>query len=324
MDISVIVVTYNSKDYLDDLMDSLLKCDKFNEIIFVDNASTDNTLDIINSYNLDNVKIIENNTNLKAGAARNIGIKHASSKYVMFVDSDDFIKENTIAKAYDKIVMDNSDVVYFKYEFYNHDLKQYRAAKSNLKYNELFYEDKLAKLVFVSNPVYYSVNYIYLREFLVNNNIKYGEGYIYEDYEFMIEVGKYINRFSIIDDIGYVVREHSSSATKVNFNNTYHFDNFEIASTKCFEIIKDSDDDFKYLVNKHILAKGLFYLRKRTQKKYIKGYEYLNKNIDFKLNVVNVNNQKQDKLSVFWFKYYRYFKNKYLMYFINEMINKIR
>lgn len=324
MDLSIIIVTYNSKDYLSDLMDSLLKYDNINEIIFVDNNSSDNTIELINSYKLSNVKIIKNNTNLKAGAARNIGVRSATSKYVMFIDSDDYLKDDILNKAYNLIEKDKSDVVYFKYEFYNHETKQTRKAKSLLSYDKLYYEANEAKLVFVSNLVYYSVNYLYKRDLIINNDIKYGEGYIYEDYEFMILIAKYLNRLSILDEVGYVVREHNSSATKINFNNTYHFDNFEIASKKCFEIIEDCNDDFKYYVNKHLLLKGLFYLRKRTQKRYLKGYDYLNNNIDFKLECIKLNDNKQNKMTTFWFKYYRYIKNKYVMYLINETINLIR
>ena len=93
--ISMIIPTFNVEDDLKRAMDSLLN-QTFGfeniEVLLVDDFSTDNTrqliLDYANQY--DNIKhiFLESNSG-SAGKPRNIGIKHATADYIMFLDNDD-------------------------------------------------------------------------------------------------------------------------------------------------------------------------------------------------------------------------------------------
>ncbi|MGP5546796.1 glycosyltransferase family 2 protein [Psychrobacter alimentarius] len=87
--VSIIVTTYNSAKFIENCINSLLNQTANNiEIIVVDDASTDNTVEILKNYS--SIKIIELTENLGTYYARNIGIGHSSGEFITFQDSDDW------------------------------------------------------------------------------------------------------------------------------------------------------------------------------------------------------------------------------------------
>lgn len=91
--ISVIVPVYNAGKYLDRCVSSILS-QTFNncEILLINDGSTDNSLEICNSYAQRDQRIkVVSQANAGVSAARNIGLSIAAGKYVMFVDSDDYM-----------------------------------------------------------------------------------------------------------------------------------------------------------------------------------------------------------------------------------------
>ena len=92
--VSVIIPTYNRCREVIECVNSVLDCHyKDLEIIIVDNASTDNTLNCLKKKytGISMVKIIELKRNLMASGGRNAGIKAANGKYLLFLDSDNLI-----------------------------------------------------------------------------------------------------------------------------------------------------------------------------------------------------------------------------------------
>ena len=101
MDISIIIVSYNTKKLLRDCIISIIKNTKKidYEIIVIDNASTDGSVETIKKLrkaNSINLKIIENKTNLGFGVANNLGMKRAKGKFILFLNSDTIIHDNLI------------------------------------------------------------------------------------------------------------------------------------------------------------------------------------------------------------------------------------
>lgn len=109
--ISVIVPVYNTEEFLDRCFFSLMKqTEKDMEFILIDDASTDKSLSIMKAYQkLDQrFKVIPLPKNQGVSIARNKGLEVATGKYIGFVDSDDFIKEDyfeVLAQA-----LDDSDI----------------------------------------------------------------------------------------------------------------------------------------------------------------------------------------------------------------------
>lgn len=96
--VSVIVPVYNTQDYLDKCIRTLLKQTYENiEIILVNDGSSDKSLEICKKYhNQDSRIIVIDKKNGGASSARNVGIQVASGEYIMFVDSDDYVDENYV------------------------------------------------------------------------------------------------------------------------------------------------------------------------------------------------------------------------------------
>ena len=87
--ISVIIPTYNRSHTIEKSLDSVFNQTYIvNEIIVVDDCSTDNTIDILNLYK-DQITVLQTEINLGAQIARNIGINAAKSDWIAFLDSDD-------------------------------------------------------------------------------------------------------------------------------------------------------------------------------------------------------------------------------------------
>ena len=93
-DASIIVTSYNYGRYIARCLRSCLSQQHIScEVIVVDDASTDNTIEEIGPF-LDDIRLIQHSENLGVAAAANAGIKAAKSQFVIRVDADDFVSAN--------------------------------------------------------------------------------------------------------------------------------------------------------------------------------------------------------------------------------------
>lgn len=126
--ISVIVPVYNSEQYLDRCIKSIINQTYKNlEILLVDDGSTDNSGAICDTFakNDGRIKVIRK-ANGGVSSARNIALDIADGEFFVFVDADDYIEENYILNLYENMSED-IDLVISKAEAYNPDgsLDQY-------------------------------------------------------------------------------------------------------------------------------------------------------------------------------------------------------
>ena len=152
IEVSIVVPIYNVEKYLNRCLYSLIN-QAFNniEIIALNNGSTDNSLNILKEYaeKDERIKVIDNN-NLGVSEARNIGIREAKGKYIVFVDSDDWIDINMIEVLYESIDSNNCDLVMCTYvrEFGDHSKeKVFNLPEQNLYVGDEVKEQLLRKLV---------------------------------------------------------------------------------------------------------------------------------------------------------------------------------
>ena len=124
MKVSVIVPVYTTETYLEKWLDSIINQD-FNdyEIIIINDGSTDDSNKIINKYveKYSNIKAF-NKQNGGLSSARNLGIEKANGKYLMFVDSDDYIEPNMCEIMINTIKKYNVDIVRCNYRFINNKI----------------------------------------------------------------------------------------------------------------------------------------------------------------------------------------------------------
>ena len=118
--ISIIIPAYNVEEYLEKCLESIISqnFDKV-EIIIVDDGSTDKSLQIAKEYQKkypEKTRVISQE-NKGQGGARNTGIKNATGKYLLFVDSDDTIKSGMLETLYAEMEKSNADIVLFGFEY---------------------------------------------------------------------------------------------------------------------------------------------------------------------------------------------------------------
>lgn len=124
--ISIVLPVYNTGEYLNKGIESLLKQTlKDIEIICVNDGSTDNSLQILLDYqNKDNRIVVVSQKNCGAGVARNSGLKIAKGKYVIFLDPDDFFELNMLEKLYLRMELTNAEVCIFQGFYYDNKTKE--------------------------------------------------------------------------------------------------------------------------------------------------------------------------------------------------------
>lgn len=170
--ISVIIPIYNVEKYLSQCLKSVINQTlKDIEIICVNDGSKDGSAKILEKFALmdSRIKVITQ-TNAGVSAARNSGLAAAQGEYIMFLDGDDYYKQDTCMSAYDSIITQRADIgVFGMSERYGIFFKGGRVNKSVKKAIKTEQPNLWLFQTFCCNK-------IYNRGFIVNNNIKFPAG----------------------------------------------------------------------------------------------------------------------------------------------------
>ena len=112
--VSVIMPTYNREDRVLIAINSVLNQTYSNfELIIVDDASTDETVDILNSFNDDRIKVIIHDENKGVSASRNSALKEAKGEYIAYLDSDNEWTPNYLSSMVGAfLTINNADALY--------------------------------------------------------------------------------------------------------------------------------------------------------------------------------------------------------------------
>lgn len=222
--LSIIVPVYNVQDYLPECLDSIQKQSETSyEVILINDASTDNSKEVIEKYVLEDsrIKLIDLDENIGQGFCRNIGIEQAKGEYVLFIDSDDYYEnnkffENILAIAYKH---PNCEMVRYKKA-----MERVEDKNKNLIHNR---KDKAETLIKESNVVvqYPDCKYIghnrhfwlflYKASLLHDNNIRFVTTQ-WEERPFLISSMVHSKKIYIsnLDGIVYRVRKDSTARRK--------------------------------------------------------------------------------------------------------------
>lgn len=112
--VSVVVAAYNVEPYISQCLDALVNQTLPGvELIVVNDASTDGTLEIIKAYEkaYPNIRLIECERNIGLASVRNVGMQAATGEYVAFADGDDWVDIRMCERLYERANADGSDVV---------------------------------------------------------------------------------------------------------------------------------------------------------------------------------------------------------------------
>ena len=190
--VSVIVPVYNTERYLQRCLDSLVhQTLEELEIILVDDGSTDNSLQIMKEYEAkyqDRVKVYTKE-NGGQGSARNIGILRSQGDYIGFVDSDDYVDLTMFASMYQVAKLGQNDLVECNYYYLCEEGKRTKEYKTRGDIRQF----KDQKDMFI-NPQVSPCNKLYRREVLMQADVNFPEGIIYEDTGFYIKTIPFIKK----------------------------------------------------------------------------------------------------------------------------------
>ena len=128
--ISVIIPVKNGQNYIKETIENIKKQDMNVEIIVVDDCSTDNTVEIAQSYGC---KIVKHEVSKGQVAGKNSGLKIAQGKYILFHDHDDIMQDGALKRLYDEFEPDIMAVEAKVQDWYSSDLSEEERAKTPIK-----------------------------------------------------------------------------------------------------------------------------------------------------------------------------------------------
>ena len=219
--ISVIIPVYNVEEYLSDCLDSILSQSLVDiEIIGIDDCSTDKSATILNEYVLKDtrIKILHNETNRGPAFSRNLGIKMATGKYVMFVDSDDMITEGSLLALYNKAEESQADGVLFDidsvYELSSVSNKIAKCHPHRHNYSGIYTGQELFTMQMDNGDLQLmTVICLWKREFILNNGLLFPEDILHEDVPFSVRAFMLAEKMVFLPKSCYIYRRRDNSIT---------------------------------------------------------------------------------------------------------------
>lgn len=273
-DVSIIVSVYNNEKYIKECINSVIH-QKYNQdkiqIILINDGSTDNSEQICKEYaeKYCNIKLI-NQKNQGVSAARNHGIQNAEGKYIMILDSDDFLSNNAV-----------NDLIEFMEENPNINISSYTMKLYTGKVESEHYRNKLydkgTNIYDINEYPYISqatVNIIFKNEF--ENNTLYDENMnLAEDEKFNTNQIMKTGKIGFCQNAIYYYRRHGNSTTSTSQNPYYCFEQFMSYFEYLIQEYTDNEGKLAQYVQGLILQmlkwriKGNLFLPY-----YLKGEEY--------------------------------------------------
>lgn len=220
MRLSIIVPVYNmaKDDKLTFCLDSLInQTIKDYEIIAVNDASTDNSLNILREYEEKypgKFRVISYAINKRQGGAKNEGIKASTGEWLGFIDSDDWITPDYYERLISKAETTGADVCGCNYSLvYEHTYVPGKEVKSNRSEQCGEFDEKKRKDFFLENGS--MVTKVYRASLIKENNLSFPEGIFYEDNCAGPIWAMYIKHFEYIDEPMYFYYQNDTSTVHV-------------------------------------------------------------------------------------------------------------
>lgn len=212
--ISIIVPIYNVEKYLPKCIESIINQTYKNlEIILVDDGSKDDCPKICDKYKKEDKRIkVIHKENGGLSDARNKGLEISKGKYLIFVDSDDYIDMHMVEKLYNDLIENNADIsICNHYRDYQNgilEVKNFPNKKVVVTKEEIFYNIYNNYSV----PTIISWGKIYKKALF--KNIRYPLGKLHEDEAIIIDILANTSRISYFDEPLYYYVQRQDSITK--------------------------------------------------------------------------------------------------------------
>lgn len=293
--ISIVIPVYNVEKYLDECLNSIIKNYHTNvEVILVDDGSTDKSGILCDKYDKEYEFIsVIHKKNGGLSSARNEGIEKAKGKYIWFVDSDDYISNNSISNILEEAKKDTDLIIGNYLVFYPDGNKEIYQ-----DFNEDFKEDILPYEYFnyLGNVSYAAVRFIIKKELIYKYNLRFMKGIYHEDEEWTPRILCMAKTFSLIKPVIYNYRVGNVNSIMGMVNPKKSYDKIIICKS-LYNISKSnniSESMFEYLnsrvLHNYVAILNEYNLYSKDQKR-----ELLN---TLKENIYLIDNAKGKKASI--------------------------
>ena len=245
--ISIIIPVYNVANYIQKcLLSALNQTYKNIEIILVDDAGPDNSMEIAKRLLQDHprkdcVRIITHSQNRGLSAARNSGLEDAKGEYVYFLDSDDYLPENSIALLADPAQSNHPQCVVGNYQCSITPTRYYPqlTLKAGLYTKPTILEAYISRKIYMMAP-----NKLYERTYLLDKKIFFKEGLLHEDELFSFQFFSLCESLYVVDAITYIYVIRDASIT--NSITLRNYDHWVIIIREISDWVKQYDNLQQY------------------------------------------------------------------------------
>ena len=276
--LSIIIPVHNAEKHIEKCLNSLMRqtLKEKIEIIIVNDGSTDNSEKVIKEYieknDINNINYYSKK-NEGVAKTRNFGIEKATSNYIFFVDSDDYISEQTIKKI-KPYIDENIDLIKFKLQRVNQndeiiekvDGPVFDKTTGQEAFNKMYGEDKL-----LDSPCVYIIK----KELFIKNGFKFQRTY-HEDFGLIPLILLSAKEVVSIPDYLYQYVQSQNSITRnEDYNKTLkkmdaalaHYDNM-LKEIEKIELSKRTKENVRIYYTNAIILK-LKELKEEDKRKYI-------------------------------------------------------
>ncbi len=277
IDISIIVPIYNSEKYIERCITSLINQTKKEiEIILINDGSNDDSEKIIKKIDDPRIKYFKQ-SNRGIGKTRNRGIAESRGKYIMFVDSDDYLPQNSCEVFWNYVMSEAPDLIVSDY---------YKDVDGNVSIIKI--EDFKPSSLKDNGSLLLKINLgpcnkIYSSKLIKDNNIYFNEEYKYEDVPFVLECIKNANRILKINEPLSYYCIHCGSETTTR--NEKIFDIIKIVDLSRKIISSDNLKEYMNMLTVEIIVNYTIQQRyqkdKKIRNKFIdECFSYLKENVE--------------------------------------------
>ena len=260
--ISIVIPVFNVENYIRSALESIVRQTigfENLEVIMVDDCSTDKSGEIIEEYasKYDNFKAVYLSENSgAAGKPRNVGIERVTSDYIMFLDPDDSYADDACEVLYNRIVDENVDMVFGKYDIQYEDgnvitpscqLYSINAPQKTMKSNDHEY-------FFSSPPSIWTK--IIKRDLIEQNNILFPERVPAQDLVFVVHVLLKAKDVIFINRSVVKYRRRNNENKSISFNrNSKYINGLIRAYVATYHICRDNgnEEHFSFVINGHLV-----------------------------------------------------------------------
>lgn len=253
--ISVVIPCYNIEKHLSKCIESVL-AQTFSdfELLLIDDGSSDSTLEICKEYQQKDTRVkFFSHQNKGVSDTRNRGIDLAQGECIMFIDGDDFIKDD----YFEYFINYYSKEIWAICGFTNIREKKKTENRYFFELLKLFPNGKVERADFLKLLEYYSLSSpcarIYDRKIIIDENIRFNQYITYqEDLAFNLRYLNHVKEIQLLDYFGYFYIEHKNSSTSRFHKN---FDHIELLFDNLNPMVISDDD--KMIVKEFIFQSVL-------------------------------------------------------------------